>query len=39
MAVVYYTQLMSVAYGGSAKDAGLNGQLIKADKLVAIAGK
>ena len=39
MPVVYYTQLMSVAYGGSAADAGLNGQLIKADKLEKIAGK
>jgi heterodisulfide reductase subunit B len=37
--VVYYTQLMTVAYGGSAKDAGLNGQLIKADKLEKIANK
>lgn len=33
MPVVYYTQLMSIAYGGSAADAGLNGQLIKAEKL------
>ncbi len=39
MPVVYYTQLMSVAYGGSAKEAGLDGQLIKADKLGAIAGR
>jgi heterodisulfide reductase subunit B len=39
MPVVYYTQLMSIAYGGSAKDAGLDGQLIPADKLNAIAGK
>ncbi len=39
MPVVYYSQLMSVAYGGSAKAAGLDGQLIKADKLVAIAAK
>ena len=37
--VVYYTQLMSVAYGGSAKEAGLDGQLIKAGKLEAIAAK
>jgi heterodisulfide reductase subunit B len=37
--VVYYTQLMSVAYGGSAKEAGLDGQLIKADKLEKIANK
>jgi heterodisulfide reductase subunit B2 len=39
MPVVYYTQLMSIAYGGSATDAGLNGQLIKADKLEKIANK
>jgi hypothetical protein len=30
---------MSIAYGGSAADAGLNGQLIKAEKLEKIAGK
>jgi heterodisulfide reductase subunit B len=39
MPVLYYSQLMSVAYGGSAAEAGLNGQLIKADKLAAIARK
>jgi heterodisulfide reductase subunit B len=39
MPVVYYSQLMTVAYGGSAKDAGLDGQVIKAPKLEAIAGK
>ena len=33
MPVVYYTQLMSIAYGGSSADAGLGGQLIKAEKL------
>lgn len=33
MPVVYYSQLMSVAYGGSAKDAGLDGQVIRAKKL------
>ncbi len=38
MPVVYYSQLMTVAYGGSAKDAGLDGQLIKAEKLEKIAG-
>jgi heterodisulfide reductase subunit B len=38
MPVVYYTQLMTVAYGGSAADAGLNGQLIKAEKLEKFAG-
>jgi len=39
MPVVYYSQLMSVAYGGDAKQAGLDGQIIKADKLDKIAGK
>jgi heterodisulfide reductase subunit B len=39
MPVVYYSQLMSVAYGGSAKESGLNGQLIKAEKLEKIASK
>jgi heterodisulfide reductase subunit B len=38
MPVVYYTQLMSVAYGASAAQAGLNGQLIRAEKLEKIAG-
>ncbi|HNH36357.1 MAG TPA: CoB--CoM heterodisulfide reductase iron-sulfur subunit B family protein [Rhodocyclaceae bacterium] len=37
--VVYYSQLMTVAYGGSAKEAGLDGQLIKAAKLEGIASK
>jgi len=37
MPVVYYSQLMTIAYGGSASAAGLDGQLIKADKLVAKA--
>ncbi len=36
--VVYYSQLMTVAYGGSAKQAGLGGQLIRAEKLEKIAG-
>jgi heterodisulfide reductase subunit B len=35
--VLYYSQLMTIAYGGSAKDAGLNGQVIRAPKLEAIA--
>jgi len=30
---------MTAAYGGSTKDAGLDGQLIKATKLEEIAGK
>ena len=37
--VLYYSQLMTVAYGGGAKEAGLDGQVIKAPKLEAIAGK
>jgi heterodisulfide reductase subunit B len=28
MPVVYYSQLMTVAYGGGMKDAGLDGQVI-----------
>lgn len=39
MPVTYYSQLMTVAYGGTAKDAGLDGQIIKAKKLEEIAGK
>ena len=39
MPVLYYSQLMTVAYGGSAKDAGLDGQVIKAPKLEAIASR
>ena len=39
MPVVYYTQLMSVAYGGSATQAGLDGQLIRASLLEQIAAK
>ncbi|WIM05489.1 MAG: CoB--CoM heterodisulfide reductase iron-sulfur subunit B family protein [Candidatus Nitricoxidivorans perseverans] len=39
MPVVYYSQLMTVAYGGSAKEAGLNGQLIRAEKLEGFANK
>ncbi len=39
MPVLYYSQLMTVAYGGSAKDAGLDGQLIKAIRLEEIAKK
>ena len=37
--VLYYSQLMTVAYGGSAKQAGLDGQIIKATKLEQIAAK
>jgi heterodisulfide reductase subunit B len=39
MPVVYYTQLLTLAYGGSAKESGLDGQLIRAEKLEKIAGK
>jgi heterodisulfide reductase subunit B len=39
MPVLYYSQLMTLAYGGSAKDAGLNGQVIRARKLEEFAGK
>lgn len=37
--VTYYSQLMTVAYGGSAKEAGLDGQIIRATKLEEIAAK
>ncbi len=37
--VLYYSQLMTLAYGGSAKDAGLDGQLIRATKLEEFAAK
>jgi heterodisulfide reductase subunit B len=37
--VLYYSQLMTVAYGGTAKEAGLDGQLIRATKLEEIAAK
>jgi heterodisulfide reductase subunit B2 len=39
MPVVYYSTLMSVAFGRSAKDACLDGQVIPAKKLEALAGK
>ena len=39
MPVLYYSQLMSVAYGGSTKEAGLDGQVIRAKKLEEIAVK
>lgn len=39
MPVVYYSTLMSVAYGGNAKEAGLDGQVIKARQLEEIASK
>ncbi len=39
MPVVYYSQLMSVAYGGSARQAGLDGHVIQPKRLRDIAGK
>lgn len=37
MPVVYYSQLMTVAYGGSVKEAALDGQIIRSKKLEEIA--
>lgn len=39
MPVVYYSSLMSVAFGRSAKDAALDGQVVPAKQLEAIAKK
>ncbi|MFA7269045.1 MAG: CoB--CoM heterodisulfide reductase iron-sulfur subunit B family protein [Sterolibacterium sp.] len=39
MPVLYYSQLMTIAYGGNSKEAGLDGQLIRAEKLEKIAAK
>jgi len=39
MPVVYYSQLIDVAYGRNAKDSSLDGQIIRAKKLEEIAGK
>ncbi len=39
MPVVYYSQLMNVAFGRDAKDAALSGQLIKSKELQDIADK
>lgn len=38
MPVVYYSQLLTVAYGGTAQEAGLDGQIIRATRLEEIAG-
>ncbi len=38
MPVTYYSQLMTVAYGGTAKEAGLDGHIIQPKKLQDIAG-
>ncbi len=39
MPVTYYSQLLTVSYGGSAREAGLDGNIIKARKLEEIASK
>ena len=39
MPVVYYSQLMTVAYGGSLKQAGLDGHVIQPEKLKQIAAR
>ena len=39
MPVVYYSQLLAVAYGKNAKEAGLDGQVIPAKQLEEIASK
>jgi len=39
MSVVYYSNLMVVAYGCNAKDATLDGQIIPAKKLNELAAK
>jgi len=39
MPVVYYSQLMSVAYGKNGKESGLDGQIIRAKALENIANK
>ncbi|GAB4177788.1 MAG: CoB--CoM heterodisulfide reductase iron-sulfur subunit B family protein [Rhodocyclaceae bacterium] len=39
MPVLYYSQLMAIAYGANAKESGLDGQVIRAGKLEALAAK
>jgi heterodisulfide reductase subunit B len=39
MPVVHCSQLVSIAYGGSAKQDGLDGHVIQPKKLQDIAGK
>ncbi|HQU17082.1 MAG: heterodisulfide reductase [Chromatiales bacterium 21-64-14] len=39
MPVVYYSQLMGVAYGKSSKEVGLNGQVIRAKRLEELADR
>ena len=38
MPVLYYSQLLTIAYGGNVKESGLNGQIIPSEKLNKIAG-
>ncbi|MCR4303195.1 MAG: hypothetical protein NUV63_03060 [Gallionella sp.] len=35
--MTYYSQLMAVAYGASAKEAGLDGNIVRATQLEKIA--
>jgi heterodisulfide reductase subunit B2 len=37
--VLYYSQIMAVAYGANAKDAGLDGNIVRATRLEQIAAK
>jgi len=37
--VLYYSQLITIAYGGTAKEAALDGQLVRSTKLEEIASK
>jgi heterodisulfide reductase subunit B len=37
--VMYYSQLITIAYGGTAQEAALDGQLVRATKLEEIANK
>ena len=39
MPVVYYSAMMAVAYGMTGKEAGLDGQIIKATALEILVGK
>lgn len=39
MPVLYYSQLMTVAYGGTVKEAGLDGHIVQPKKLQDIANK
>ena len=39
MPVLYYSQLLTVAYGGTAREAGLDGHLIAPSKLLEVAEK